>query len=190
MKPSKYKRVAFSISTLVLLGIATATGHAMTSGSLGGGSGGPSAGHNRPGGSGSVLETEPNNHLPQADPLGILFPKGTVAALGQIGRPKDLDFYRIHVVQGSKVDLRVLTGAASIPVGPTGPGGGPLASPSFLPIVTLFAPDGQPFFTYESAKPNLLLKNIPLPFHGADIFVLVAAAPGSRGSYSMRMTAQ
>jgi len=135
------------------------------------------------------FESEPNDRLCCADPLGAMPAERPLTVWGEIAHPLDQDVFRVDVLVPTVLDLRVVTGAALTPlssVGGTGPTD-PVYSDSFLPVLMILGPDGRVILTHVSSAPNLLLKELPVPLYGASFYAALTAWPGSYGAYGLQV---
>ena len=139
------------------------------------------------GGPGPGDESEPNNRVSNADMLGLMPAYDPLAVWGEIAHRNDLDVYRVGVRMPTSLDIRVVTGACSLPIAGSGATGSTYTA-SFLPVVRIYGPDGRLVFTYVSLAPNLLLVDLAVPLVNQSFYVQVSAFPGSLGPYALQVS--
>lgn len=170
-------RLALATFSLAALGAAAIwTGRSLAQGTFGGG--GPGS------------ESEPNDRLGDANPLGEMPAPAPLAVWGEIAHAQDRDVYRIDVLVPTSLDLHVVTGAAKLPASGVGGSGGPGAkyTDSFLPTLAFYGPDGRLAFVFVSSAPNLLLLDLKVPLFNASFYAEVTACPGAFGPYGMQVS--
>ncbi len=137
----------------------------------------------------ALIESEPNDSLCEANPLGAV-PHGSPLTIeGVISDRFDVDTFEVFVAKPCVVDIRVVTGAGLVPLsGHGGKGGDPFFSPSFIPVLRFFSPDGRLVHVHISSAPCLLMLDVPIPLQGAAFYIELSAMPGSVGAYGLRVS--
>jgi hypothetical protein len=138
------------------------------------------------GGHGPGNEVEPNDRLSNADVLGQMPADEPLAVWGEIVHKHDLDTYRVEIRMPTSLDVRVLTGAASLPIAGSGASGG-IYTPSFIPVLRVYGPDGRLVFMEISDAPNMLLLDLEVPLFNQCFFLELSALPGSYGPYALQV---
>jgi hypothetical protein len=138
------------------------------------------------GGPGPADETEPNDRLSSAGLLGLMPAYDPLAVWGEIAHRNDLDVYRVDVGRPTSLDIRVVTGACSLPLAGSGATGS-VYTASFFPVLQIYGPDGRLVLTHVSVAPNLLLLDLAVPLFNQSFYVRVSAFPGSLGPYALQV---
>jgi hypothetical protein len=119
--------------------------------------------------------------------LGRMPAQEPIATQGVLRAKDDTDLYEVYVGHPCTLDLRVITGAASYPFGTAH--SDPLFTDSFLPIVSIYAPDGSLVHTQVSTAPCLLWLDLTCPLWGESFYVEISAYPGSSyGPYGLQVS--
>lgn len=137
------------------------------------------------GGRGPGVESEPNDRLSWANALGAMPAHAPLEIWGEMSHQKDRDVYRFDVLAPTSLDLRIITGAVLMPHSGTA-GAGTTMSDWFLPILSLYGPDGALIFVQPSSAPNLLMLDVPFPIP-APFYAQITAYPGAFGSYGLQV---
>ena len=139
-----------------------------------------------------IVETEPNDRLVQADTVGVLPSERPLHVVGSLRDGEDVDSFAFFVARPTVIDVRLVTGADTLPVG-TGhavsgtAGAGGAESGGFLPVILVYDSAGRLVFSKVSSTPNVLLPGIQVPLHGEWITLRILAWSGEPGPYSLQV---
>lgn len=142
---------------------------------------GTGRGHGLGPNSGPVFESEPNDRLIQADLVGLLEPGVVHSVLARLRTATDADSFAFYSPGAMTMDLAVLTGASSYPLG-TGLGD-PDHVGSFDPLVMIFTDAGDLVFVHVGQGWSLLLLDLPLPPRPGWFVLQIRSASGEFGPY-------